>query len=209
MSSRPVDPPLSTVTGIDRRQTVLESALVTFARFGYRKTSMEEVARAAHISRPGLYFLFSSKEALFAAAVTQTLERDIADVERVLAATEQPLRRRLLECFDHWAGRYVGSLSRDVSTVIEDNPELLGAIVETAPRRFEELITDAISLESGRGHEAAARVATTLISTSIGLKHQVDSRDDYLERLEVAIDLLATVLTPSFPEKAAVRSGGD
>ncbi|MCE4946746.1 MULTISPECIES: TetR/AcrR family transcriptional regulator [Streptomyces] len=162
--------------------------MATFARFGYRRTSMEEVARAARISRPGLYFLFSSKEALFRAAVTQALERDIAAVERVLADTGRPLRERLVEAFDQWTGRYVGPLTRDVAVVIEDNPDLLGEVVETTPRRFEELVTDAIAVESGR--EAATPVAQTMISASIGLKHQTASREFYLGRLEVAIDLL-------------------
>ncbi|MEU2360225.1 TetR/AcrR family transcriptional regulator [Streptomyces noursei] len=162
--------------------------MVTFARFGYRKTSMEEVARAARISRPGLYFLFSSKEALFRAAVTQALERDIAAVERVLADTGRPLGERLVEAFDQWAGRYVGPLTRDVAVVIEDNPDLLGEVVETTPRRFEELVTGAIAVESGQ--EAATPVAQTMISASIGLKHQTASREFYLGRLEVAIDLL-------------------
>lgn len=53
---------------------------------------MAGVAHAAHISRPGRYFLFTSKEALFRAAVTQALERDIAVVERVLTNTDRPLR---------------------------------------------------------------------------------------------------------------------
>ena len=172
----------------NRREAVLESALVTFARFGYRKTAMEEVARAARISRPGLYFLFTSKETLFRAAVTHALERDIAAIERVLADTDRPLRERLLESFDQWAGRYIGPLTRDVAGVIEDNPDLLGTIVETTPRRFEKLITAAISADSGR--KSAAHVAQTMISTSIGIKHQVDSRQDYLKRLKIALDLL-------------------
>jgi AcrR family transcriptional regulator len=175
-------------TDTDRRATVLDAALVTFARFGYRKTSMDEVAQAAHISRPGLYFLFASKENLFRAAVTRALEGDIAAVERVLTGSDRPLRERLLESFDHWAGRYVGPLSRDISTVIEDNPDLLGTIVKTAPRRFEELITDAIAAELGP--EAAGPVAQTAISASIGIKHQVFTRDAYLARLKVALDLL-------------------
>nr|WP_281912146.1 TetR/AcrR family transcriptional regulator [Streptomyces olivaceus] len=162
--------------------------MVTFARFGYRKTSMEEVARAAHISRPGLYFLFSSKETLFRAAATQALEGDIAAVERVLAAPGRPLRERLVEAFDQWAGRYIGPLARDIAAVIEDNPGLLGEITETAPRRFEQLLTEAIAAESGPA--TAPRVAQTLISTSIGLKHQAASREFYLERLKVAVDLL-------------------
>src|ERR1043165_8904567 len=105
----------------DRRTQVLDSAMATFARFGYRKTSMDEVARAAHISRPGLYFLFSSKETLFRAAVTQTLERDIGACEDVLADTDRPLADRLVDAFDRWAGRYVGPMARDVTAVIEDN----------------------------------------------------------------------------------------
>lgn len=149
---------------------------------------MEEVARAARISRPGLYFLFSSKETLFRAAVTQALERDITTVEHLLADTGRPLPERLVDAFDQWAGRYIGPLARDVAVVVEDNPELLGEVAENTPRRFEELITDAIAVESGR--EAAPPVAQTMISASIGLKHQAASREFYLERLEVAIDLL-------------------
>jgi len=188
MSVPDVGHPSSRVADADRRTAVLESALVTFARFGYRKTSMEEVARAADISRPGLYFLFTSKEALFRAAVTQALERDIAAVERVLADAARPLRERLLAAFDQWAGRYIGPLSRDVAILIEDNPGLLGSVTQTAPRRFEKLVTDALSAESARA--TAARVAQTLISTSIGIKHQVTSRKVYLDRLDVALDLL-------------------
>jgi AcrR family transcriptional regulator len=179
---------LPSAADTDRRTMVLNSAMLTFARFGYRKTSMEEVARAAHISRPGLYFLFSSKETLFRAAVTQALEHDVTAVEHILADTGRPLPERLVEAFDQWAGRYIGPLTRDVAVVIEDNPDLLGEIVETTPRRFEELLTAAIAVESGR--EAAPAVAQTMISASIGLKHQAASRDFYLERLEVAIDLL-------------------
>ncbi|MGW5623002.1 TetR/AcrR family transcriptional regulator [Streptomyces olivaceus] len=180
--------PPSTAADPDRRTMVLDSAMVTFARFGYRKTSMEEVARAAHISRPGLYFLFSSKETLFRAAATQALERDIAAVERVLAAPGRPLQERLVEAFDQWAGRYIGPLARDIAAVVEDNPGLLGEIAETTPRRFEQLITEAIAAESGPA--TAPCVAQTLISTSIGLKHQAASREFYLERLKVAVDLL-------------------
>ncbi|MFJ9776738.1 TetR/AcrR family transcriptional regulator [Kitasatospora sp. NPDC101157] len=188
MSSPEAGPPSPPATDTDRRSAVLDSALATFARFGYRKSSMEEVARAARISRPGLYFLFSSKQDLFRAAAAQALERDIAAAERALADAGRPLPERLVEAFDHWAGRYVGPLARDVAAVIEDNPDLLGEIARTAPRRFEELITDAIAAGSGR--EKAAAVAQTLISASTGLKHQAATRESYLERLGVAVQLL-------------------
>ncbi|QKV73603.1 TetR/AcrR family transcriptional regulator [Amycolatopsis sp. Hca4] len=167
-----------------RREAVLESALLTFARHGYRKTSMEEVARAARISRPGLYFLFASKEDLFRTAVTRAIEQDLAAAEEILADPGKPLRERLLGAFDRWAGRYVGPMSRDVPEVIEQNPDLLGPITRTAPERFEELVVAAV------GGEAATGVAQTLISASVGLKHQVETREEYLGRLATAIGLL-------------------
>ncbi|MFE9329021.1 TetR/AcrR family transcriptional regulator [Streptomyces sp. NPDC006925] len=188
MSSPDVGPPSPAAAGSSRRTAVLDAALPTFARFGYRKTSMEEVARAAQISRPGLYFLFSSKEELFRAAVIQVLERDLAAAEHVLADTGRPLPERLAEAFDQWAGRYIGPSARDITEVIEANPDLLGEMTEAAPRRFEALVTDAVSLETGR--EKAGAVARTLISASIGLKHQARSREFFRERLSVAIDLL-------------------
>jgi AcrR family transcriptional regulator len=167
-----------------RRDAVLESALLTFARHGYRKTSMEEVARSARISRPGLYFMFASKQDLFRAAVTRAIEQDLAAAEAILADAGTPLRARLIGAFDRWAGRYVGPMSRDIPAVIEQNPDLLGTITETAPKRFEELVVAAV------GGEAAAGVAQTLISASVGVKHQVETREAYLGRMTTAVGLL-------------------
>jgi AcrR family transcriptional regulator len=173
----------------DRRSEVLSSALKTFARFGYRKTSMEEVARAARISRPGLYFLFASKEDLFRDAVLKTLDEDLADVARILGEGHLPIDERLLHAFDCWAGRYVGPMSRDITAVIDDNPELLGEIVVDRPERFAELITSVL-VTSGRSPSSSAALARTLISTSIGIKHQVQDRAAYRTNLAVAIELL-------------------
>jgi AcrR family transcriptional regulator len=169
----------------------MKSALVTFARFGYRKTSMEEVARAAGISRPGLYFLFASKEDLFRAAVSHALEEDVAEVDRILGESERPIRDRLLDAFDRWAGRYIGPMTRQIALVIEDNPELLGAILEVLPQRFADLITNAIAARATTSdRKTVVALAQTMMSTAIGIKYQVNNREAYRERLALAIDVL-------------------
>lgn len=174
-----------------RRLSVLNSALVTFARYGYRKTSMEQVAKDAHISRPGLYFLFASKEELFRAAVSQSIEDDLDEVEKILAAQNQDLSKQLLASFDRWAGRYVGPISQDITLVIDGNPELLGDLVITAPRRFADLVARSIAERAGASDpERVAAITQTLISTSIGIKHQVNDRAAYVDRMRVAIDIL-------------------
>lgn len=169
-----------------RRVVVLESALLTFARHGYRVTSMDAIAREAKISRPGLYFLFSSKESLFRESVSHVLARDLEAIEGMLADASRPLDERLLAAFDRWAGRYVGPGVWDVPAVIADNPELLDPAAQAAPARFEAL---AIAAVEGRT-AAPGQVAQTLISVSVGLKHQADTREDYLDRMRTAIALL-------------------
>jgi AcrR family transcriptional regulator len=52
-----------------RRRSLLDAALTVFSRYGYQKTSMDEVARSAQLSRQGLYLHFATKEELFQAAV--------------------------------------------------------------------------------------------------------------------------------------------
>lgn len=158
----------------------------TFARFGYRKTFMDDIARTAQISRPGLYFLFDSKAVLFREAVTRALGRDLDTVSEILD-DGRPLRPRLLAAFDRWAGSYIGPLTGQTPGVHDFDPTLLGSVLNTAPQRFEELLTSAIA----EAHPVdAANRARTLISASIGIKHQVETREQYSQPLEIAIDLI-------------------
>jgi AcrR family transcriptional regulator len=174
-----------------RRELVLASALETFARYGYRKTSMEDVARAADISRPGLYLLFGSKQELFSAAVTRALDQSLAAAAGMLADTTRPLHDRLLGAFDQWTGRYIGAMSREVNSMAQEYQDLLGAVVAEYPRRFAALLNAALA-ESPNAATAArsAAVTKTLISTSIGIKHEVTTREAFIERLATAIDLI-------------------
>ncbi|WP_020661925.1 TetR/AcrR family transcriptional regulator [Amycolatopsis benzoatilytica] len=167
----------------DRRTQVLESALQVFARYGYRKTSMDDVAKAADISRPGLYFHFSSKPELFRATVQHSLEDGVEAARRSLADSGQSLPERLAEAFDQWCGRYVGPMSAEIDVLVDANPDLLGDLPAEYPRRFRDIVAEAI------GGDRADAVADTLISTAAGIKHNAVTRDEFRTRMTIAIDL--------------------
>src|SRR3954447_16629964 len=93
-----------------RRERVLAVALEVFGRYGFRKTSMDEIARSADISRQGLYLHFANKDALFRAAVRQELDTALGDVSRCLNEEGVGLERRVVAALDAWLGRYVGSM---------------------------------------------------------------------------------------------------
>lgn len=53
--------------GDPRRDKILHAALAVFARYGFKRASMEDVAGEAGISRPALYQSYENKAAIFAA----------------------------------------------------------------------------------------------------------------------------------------------
>src|ERR1700751_2507153 len=110
-----------------RRQEILRGAIRTFARYGYRKTSMDDVAHDAGVSRPGLYFLFSNKKVLFEAAVRQLLDEALEQTRAALQGPDEPIDRRIADAIDHWLGGYVGGQSiTDVGSLLESSQSQLG-----------------------------------------------------------------------------------
>jgi AcrR family transcriptional regulator len=49
----------------DRQRAILNAAFGAFATYGHRKTSMDDIARAAGMSRPALYLHYRNKQDIF------------------------------------------------------------------------------------------------------------------------------------------------
>ena len=60
------------MTRIQRKNTeaILEAALVVFSQFGFRGSTLDQIAKEAGLSKPNLLYYFKSKEAIF----TEVLE---------------------------------------------------------------------------------------------------------------------------------------
>nr|WP_245780458.1 TetR family transcriptional regulator C-terminal domain-containing protein [Donghicola eburneus] len=60
------------MTRIQRKNTeaILEAALVMFSQYGFRGSTLDQIAKAAGLSKPNLLYYFKSKEAIF----TEVLE---------------------------------------------------------------------------------------------------------------------------------------
>jgi TetR/AcrR family transcriptional regulator of autoinduction and epiphytic fitness len=78
-----------------KRQALVTVAGEVFARHGYRRVNMKDIAAAAGVSRPGLYLYFKTKEEIFSAAIRALAERSIAKILEGLpqrATTQEKLR---------------------------------------------------------------------------------------------------------------------
>ncbi|HTP25366.1 MAG TPA: TetR/AcrR family transcriptional regulator [Anaeromyxobacteraceae bacterium] len=56
-------------------RAIIEAAEELFARYGFKKTSIDDIARAARIGKGSVYLHFASKEELFAQIVKQVSDR--------------------------------------------------------------------------------------------------------------------------------------
>ena len=86
------------------RAQIMEVATRLFQKFGFDKTSMEDIAAAAHKAKRSLYNHFTDKEDLFSSVAVQELDTICEQLRRVFEDTTarplERLQRFLLARFD-------------------------------------------------------------------------------------------------------------
>jgi len=76
--------------GACMRERIMEKAATLFARYGFKKTSMAEIAGEVGLGKATLYEYFRSKEELFAAIIKREADRFIDIVEQKIKEQKTP-----------------------------------------------------------------------------------------------------------------------
>src|SRR6266496_3382695 len=83
------------LSAAERKDTILDAALIEFADRGFEGTSTEDIAKRAGISQPYLFRLFGTKKDLYIASVSRCY-RDTLEQFQGYAASEDPDIRRVV-----------------------------------------------------------------------------------------------------------------
>jgi AcrR family transcriptional regulator len=182
-----------------RQLAVLDAAVGVFARYGFRKASMEEVARAAGVSRQGLYLQFANKEELFRRALEHSLSSQLNAAVAALCRKSDSLERRLIAACDAWSGRFVGSLGADAADLMCASTSLAGAILTQYETEFELAVAQAIAQSPLDGFCTTAGLcpadlAHALHATARGLKQSSASREEFVKGMTVAAHMFCAPL---------------
>ena len=86
-----------------RRDQIIAAATDVFLRYGHARTTMDDVAEKAGISRPALYLVFPRKEDIFGAVIGRLIEDTLRQYREALPRLRS-LDRKLHFCCEQWAG---------------------------------------------------------------------------------------------------------
>ncbi|AGT31000.1 TetR family transcriptional regulator [Geobacillus genomosp. 3] len=69
----------------DRKRQIIEAAAQSFAAFGYKATTMEQIAKLANVGKGTIYTFFKSKEELLDEIVSSLIAEIKAEAEQAMA----------------------------------------------------------------------------------------------------------------------------
>ncbi|MEM9015356.1 MAG: helix-turn-helix domain-containing protein [Pseudomonadota bacterium] len=170
----------------------LREIVRVFAQYGFRKTSMRDLAESLGISRQAFYNRFPSKEAAFEWAALSLIQQS-RDACLSALNGEGPVRVRIAEAFYAWIGQYVDLFkaaphSAEIVTMVSD---VSSEKVDKAAADIRKAIVKLLKNSSpGRTRGDAEALALTIHMAAKGLLSVVDNSRAYRRELERIINIL-------------------
>ncbi len=161
-----------------RHTAILTAAFDVFRQYGFRRTSMEDIAQAAAMSRAALYLHFSNKEDIFRSLAQYYYDTTAKAVSAVLAAGHAPAQA-LAEAFKAQGGEIAqallssphGAEFMDIKTVHSAD------IMQAGEARLVTIYADWLTTEAAAGRVSlqdlggdAQALAATILAALHGLK---------------------------------------
>lgn len=167
---------------------VLEAAASVFFRYGYRRTTMADLAQAIGISRPALYLRYCNKERIFEAVVRRFTAQILEEIRQGAPSQGSPLDR-LRYAFDLWVVRPYTLMvtSPDAKDLADCSFEFAQQAIDEGYAGFEaELrgILESIPNPRSVPGTTPGEIAHILASTARGFKASAHSMEELKAMIE-------------------------
>src|SRR5262249_43383039 len=155
--------------------------------YGFRKTSMDDIARASKLSRQGLYLHFSNKEEVFKAVVEHFGNVTLYALRTALEPDGRSLEERLAAAFASMSEESLGTAAPgNVQELLAAARELVGDIGGRLDNEILGTLAAALKRERKgrplvpRGEPSPRALAEMLYAMSYGLKYRRYTGEDYI-----------------------------
>jgi AcrR family transcriptional regulator len=102
----------------DYGEAIVEAARDLFSKYGYKKSTMEDIAQAARKAKSSIYYYFKSKEEIFQAVVEREIEDAIDELRKAVQAQDTPQKK--LRTYSITRLQILNSLGNYYSTLKEE-----------------------------------------------------------------------------------------
>lgn len=184
-------------------ERILDAAYACFARHGVRRTTMDDIAAAAEMSRPAVYQYVRNKDDVFRRLATRLFDSALAQAQQA-AASDRPLPERVQGVL---AAKLDLTLklwhdSPHAPEMLDAGTRLSGDLVEQFATAIHELLTTTITQADTAGRidlagTDAGALADVAIALTYGLEQDLDDPRRPHQRLHLGVGLLLASLTPS------------
>jgi AcrR family transcriptional regulator len=166
----------------DRLDTILDAAFHAFATYGYRRTSMDDIAKGAGMSRSALYLHFRNKEDIFRSLAVRYFDEALRDMAAALNRPGQGLEAALLAAFVAKDGKFMEAVltTPHGEELMDAGFAVTGDLAAAGEARMVEVLGDWLARRGmPEGLGTGADVAQAVMSAVKGLKLSARSLPDY------------------------------
>lgn len=177
--------------GKEKDAQVIEAAGQVFLRYGFRRTTMGDLAQAAGVSRPALYLRFCNKEKVFEAVLKDFAGRVLAEIRAGLVGRSAPLDQ-LRFAFECWVVRSFVLLQGfpDAGDMVNCSLPFMAEVKSQSCAEFEALLAPVLArmpVLAGRDAAELGRIAHMLVAAAHGLKGEARDADELRGMLDTLL----------------------
>lgn len=172
----------------DKRRRIVAAATSLFNRYGFKRTSVDQLAAEAGVAKPTIYAYFDDKEAIFRAVVEAVCDEMVSGAKDA-SARDAPIEERLAAMLSAKLTRYFELVlaSPHAAELVDSHGTIGAEIVQRADRAYLALLVRVIEeseLDPKRMKLSAAAAAQLLLRAASGAAY--DAKTPAAHRRHVA-----------------------
>ena len=179
----------------NKRATILAAAETQFSQYGFRRTTMDDIARAAGVSRPSLYSYFNNKEEIFRGLSVDLFEESLMAARREMVGSREraDVEERIFAGLRAFHARVYGVLEATPhgAELMDASGQLSADIALSSAGKLETLLAQELEFAVSAGELnlkpvgcSEASTAELLRLAAVGLKQGAANFAEYQKKLK-------------------------
>lgn len=168
----------------NKRKTILQKAIECFNRYGYDKTTLDDIGKACNLNKASLYYYYKNKEEIFISVLRNEAIEYVDALEKKILPIKNP-EKRILQLAEFRLDYYQKVLN--IHKLSIENLQQIEPRFKEEIQKLETVEQNlvGISLKEFYQGKDTKKIAKAIIMVSNGIKHEYVRTADTLFAYEV------------------------